>query len=512
MTYTPRNNQKNKARQLWRGSRAITIATLIALATFMVATTNATANGTQPQLKILHMSCIDNLIGVRFGLVHAPQTQNYGVVQYTMTAPGNLIIVASAAFAEKTGNNAYYTDTVSGNNGVYTITAAHVTVNSTTYELENAGEQFNITNCHSQTSPSPTPSPSPSHSPAPSTTPSPSPSPTPTQISCPLQQQSNRTLINFNVNSFLRSDQGLSQATGGPFPVSLAPSTYTVTVTSYDKHSSKPQQLQLNERWLLTLRNSAGSTIATTNATSDLPENVDARTEIVNNNLDISGAIASVTTQHAAYPDTSSPNSITPVCAAFDRTTTTQPSPTPSPSPTPTPTPETQPASVGISVKKTDHRETIQVGQSLTYTIEVENTGEDDFTTVTIKDTVPSALTIKSISTGGVLKGHTITWHNIGLAAGEKILVTVTATVKVDTDAGHTLVNTVTARSEDKGPSATDTDTTVVEKQPRVAAAVTQDPAPVPITAATGANLGTALAALTSALSFTTLALKRWWT
>ncbi len=481
----------------------------MALVAYVTLTATATATELEPRLNLSHIECVGNgTAEVHFVLVHAPEASDYGAVGYEIVTPDGQTIAAVAPFIKKTGDTVHYANTISGGNGIYTVTGGWVMVHHDVYDVANPGEQIEITSCDMQP------------------TPTPSPSPSPEPIICPLEPQEGRTIINFDANSFLRSDADKAQATGGPFATSLPTGEYEVTLASYDKHSSKPTPIQVNERWFLKLRNTAGETVAITSATSDLPENTDLLAKVVDASLTIPQDVLSVITRHAAYPDSSSPNSITPVCAAFDEVDaptpspspepSPAPSPSPSPSPTPSPTPEasSEPRSVGIAVNKTDHKDTIRAGETLTYTIEVENAGEEDFTSVTIKDTVPSALTVTNISGGGILEGNTVTWKRLGLAAGEKITVTVTARVKTDTDAGHVLSNSVTARSVDKGPAATDTDTTIVEGNPRIAAVITEaqpSPIAVPVTAATGMNAQAALAAISGASGLVTFALRRWW-
>lgn len=107
-------------------------------------------------------------------------------------------------------------------------------------------------------------------------------------------------------------------------------------------------------------------------------------------------------------------------------------------------------------------------------------------------DTVPATVTITEVSGGGAVENRTITWSDMAISGGETL--TFFVTVKIDGDAadGKSLVNSVKARSEDKGLSDTDTDTTIVSVPDAVKGA--EDgaaPAPVPVTAATGAGSAT---------------------
>jgi len=119
--------------------------------------------------------------------------------------------------------------------------------------------------------------------------------------------------------------------------------------------------------------------------------------------------------------------------------------------------------------------------------IEVENTGDRKIDEVEVVDVVPSALEILAVSSNGNVEGQRVSWAGFALAEGESMEFFIEAKVKAGTSNGHVLANTVKAKSEDEGISASDTDTTVVETSGEVKAAVAE-PAPVPITAATGAN------------------------
>src|SRR3989344_1084640 len=134
---------------------------------------------------------------------------------------------------------------------------------------------------------------------------------------CTLEQISGRTIVNLTPYNGLRSDSDEAAATGGPFTAELIAGTYDVTLQSYDNHTEK-NQIQINEQWYLILKDVGDNTIATTSAISDLPDDIDNLTEVVDTNFVLTSSITSATTYHDAYPDSTSANSIRPVCAAFD--------------------------------------------------------------------------------------------------------------------------------------------------------------------------------------------------
>jgi uncharacterized repeat protein (TIGR01451 family) len=153
---------------------------------------------------------------------------------------------------------------------------------------------------------------------------------------------------------------------------------------------------------------------------------------------------------------------------------------------------------VGLTILKTDGRDVTRPGHTLTYTITVENPGDQTIDDLEVTDTLPGQVTILEVSSDGKVEGNKIIWSNLGLGGGEKLTFTIKVKVKENTSNGHTLVNVVKARSENKGLSATDTDTTVVEVPGKIAATKDQPkgPQPVPVSAKTGAATATAFLSL----------------
>lgn len=97
-------------------------------------------------------------------------------------------------------------------------------------------------------------------------------------------------------------------------PVNVAPGRYTVSVISWDSHSTKPGQNQKGEQWVLQLW-SGDTLIAQMGPTPDLPE----ETDIASFGLglvEIPSALTAVKAVHFHYPD-DEPNSIVPLCVSF---------------------------------------------------------------------------------------------------------------------------------------------------------------------------------------------------
>ena len=131
----------------------------------------------------------------------------------------------------------------------------------------------------------------------------------------------------------------------------------------------------------------------------------------------------------------------------------------------------------------------------MTYEITVKNDGDQKIDDLEVTDIVPGQVTITQVSSGGRVEGNRVIWSNLGLADGEELTFFITVKVKADTKNGHTLINSVKARSEDKGLSASDEDRTIVEVAGKIAATKTEptSPQPVPISAKTGGSPFSAL-------------------
>lgn len=100
------------------------------------------------------------------------------------------------------------------------------------------------------------------------------------------------------------------------------------------------------------------------------------------------------------------------------------------------------PGIASISFGKTVDLTTATGGDTLTYTVHVENTGGADATNVVVTDTLPDGVTFASADEGGVATDRSIAWTIPTLAAGVGIDLHITATVDATT-AAATLVNHV---------------------------------------------------------------------
>lgn len=142
---------------------------------------------------------------------------------------------------------------------------------------------------------------------------------------CQIEAQPGQILVQFS-DKLIRASKQLTDATDGPVAVSIPAGTYDVTLMSFDIHSSKEAVPgQPEERYFLELSNGQ-----TTGAISDLPEDQDTLVEKVETGFNVTADLTTVTARHLKYPDPGVPNSLIPVCAAFDPVETPA-SPTPTP-------------------------------------------------------------------------------------------------------------------------------------------------------------------------------------
>ena len=81
--------------------------------------------------------------------------------------------------------------------------------------------------------------------------------------------------------------------------------------------------------------------------------------------------------------------------------------------------------SVDISLIKIVSDAEPNVGDVITFSIEVTNEGPNDATGITVADAVPSGFTgITAVSNGGAVDGSDITWSGLDIAAGETVVLT----------------------------------------------------------------------------------------
>jgi uncharacterized repeat protein (TIGR01451 family) len=233
----------------------------------------------------------------------------------------------------------------------------------------------------------------------------------PTPPSCPLEAKDGRTIVVFDGR--IRSDSTADEATAGPVNVNLKKGDYKVTLVSHDGYIGRENVTQPKEIWTALLKKDSVEVTKSAPSTDleDRKRDV-TKTEIVNdtgNLLTVTQDINKVYAFHAAYPDTGSPNSLNPICAAFDKISTP---------------PETQ-CVLEITKKALDLN--VKAGENIRYEIEFKNSGTANCTGggVKIKDVLDANLIyVKFESTSNILPGaeggsteaynpttHTLSWY-----------------------------------------------------------------------------------------------------
>lgn len=154
-----------------------------------------------------------------------------------------------------------------------------------------------------------------------------------------------------------------------------------------------------------------------------------------------------------------------------------------------------------MSFFKTDDRETIPAGQTLTYRLVVRNPEDHDLTEVRVVDRFPPYLTVLSTSPsdGRVdAQNRTITWSNQTISAGAEVTFAFRAQVAADAPHGFILQNVADVSGPGLRLSATDR-TEVVN--PQVASVTVSAPRPVPTGVPTGMDASSVLMGFGSTLS-----------
>jgi len=90
------------------------------------------------------------------------------------------------------------------------------------------------------------------------------------------------------------------------------------------------------------------------------------------------------------------------------------------------------------------------IGDTVTYTVSVENKGLIDANNVEIETVIPQGYTVATINNGGSQSGNTITWPSFGVVNGTTVSFTFTATINAPTGTvdEHLIMAQVTAVDE----------------------------------------------------------------
>ncbi len=126
-------------------------------------------------------------------------------------------------------------------------------------------------------------------------------------------------------------------------------------------------------------------------------------------------------------------------------------------------------AAADLSIQKDSGVESVIAGETLTYTITATNAGPSDAQNVVVTDTVPTNLTVDSVTPAAdcTVAGNTVTCTASSVGFGDDYVVTITATVNEDSIDGSTITNTASVDAETTDPDVdnnSDVDETFVDK------------------------------------------------
>ncbi len=136
--------------------------------------------------------------------------------------------------------------------------------------------------------------------------------------SCPFTAKSGRTIVDLT-GKVLVSHVAIDAAQSAVKTVNLPSGKYDVSLFAWDGYNSRVSATQANEQYKLSFLNGT-NVIVSSNPTSDLQDMVREATfnGKVNSALQVNQAVTGVRADHAFHPNTVSPNSVHPICAALD--------------------------------------------------------------------------------------------------------------------------------------------------------------------------------------------------
>jgi uncharacterized repeat protein (TIGR01451 family) len=142
---------------------------------------------------------------------------------------------------------------------------------------------------------------------------------TPKAPECPFVSSGDTTVVNFD-GSRIRSDQSESRSRTAVENVNLAAGEYKITLVSWDGYNGRENVTQPNERYFVRLFNGSNR-VTDTGSIRDVTDRVReaTMTEVVNNTLNVAQSVNAIQAIHTVYPDNSSPNSLNPICAKFEK-------------------------------------------------------------------------------------------------------------------------------------------------------------------------------------------------
>jgi hypothetical protein len=148
---------------------------------------------------------------------------------------------------------------------------------------------------------------------------------------CPFAPKAGRTIIHFGQQR-IYSDGGSNSKyppRTNAVSTNLPAGSYDVSLFGWDGYINREKISQPNERYYLAFI-AGGNAVVKSNSSGDLADMVRSASfnGKVNSGLVVPQTITAVRAEHAVYPDTSSPNSLNPICAALDVIPEAKPVPT----------------------------------------------------------------------------------------------------------------------------------------------------------------------------------------
>ncbi|MET1259864.1 gliding motility-associated C-terminal domain-containing protein [Flagellimonas sp. DF-77] len=103
-----------------------------------------------------------------------------------------------------------------------------------------------------------------------------------------------------------------------------------------------------------------------------------------------------------------------------------------------------------LSLDKSVSPSTANIGDTVTFTLALTNSGTDDATGVSLQDMVPQGYTINTINNGGIQSGNAINWSGVTVTNGSTTSVSFTATVNAPSGTPNEYRNTAQVTASDQ--------------------------------------------------------------
>ncbi len=142
---------------------------------------------------------------------------------------------------------------------------------------------------------------------------------------CPFTASDDTIVVEFNSAGDKNWDTTLFSNGAGPYELvsntALLAGTYNVYTASWDGYADRIYSEQFNEKWDTEVRDGNGDVLASVGPTTELDDFVVETMEkdTFTDAFTLTEDGTAVAVVHHVYPDNSSPNSVVPICVAFER-------------------------------------------------------------------------------------------------------------------------------------------------------------------------------------------------